>query len=104
MRLVSPAIAAAVTAFFALRLQVIAHDRAKATVRALQIIADLNHHIRNALQVISYENYANAEPNKHMREAVERIEWTLREILPGFNHRLIRACPGEAHAKRTEGR
>jgi signal transduction histidine kinase len=52
----------------------------------LRMVADLNHHIRNALQVISF--YAADREDKRevavMREAVERIEWSLREILPKF--------------------
>ncbi len=51
----------------------------------LRTIAEINHHIRNALQVITYA----AEVNKNdasvemIRKSVERIEWTLREVLPG---------------------
>jgi hypothetical protein len=86
MRLVSPSIAAIVTGLLAFRIQAIERERTRATLRALQTIADMNHYIRNALQVISYASYTPAaEPDKHIREAVERIEWTLREVLPGFD-------------------
>jgi TolA-binding protein len=46
----------------------------------------MNHHIRNALQVIAYAN-ATGDPDESMkliRSSVERIEWALREVLPGF--------------------
>ena len=51
----------------------------------LRTIAEMNHHIRNALQVITY---ATATENNHasvtlIRDSVERIEWALREVLPG---------------------
>jgi hypothetical protein len=99
MRLISPAIAAIVAALLALRLHVMERDRARATVRALQTIADMNHHIRNALQVISYESYTSAESNQHIREAVNKIEWTLREVLPGFRPTDVREPDVDAHPK-----
>jgi hypothetical protein len=83
MRLISPVIAAVVAALFTLRLQIIERERAKATLRALQTISDMNHHIRNALQVISHESYAGSKSNQNIAEAVSRIEWTLREICQG---------------------
>jgi hypothetical protein len=44
-----------------------------------RVIADCNHHIRNALQVIAF---AGTEDNIAMRQQVDRIEWVLREVLP----------------------
>jgi hypothetical protein len=64
-----------------------AHDRYKAILDRLQRIADINHHIRNALQVIIY--HAHSEPERREKgiaavdAAVTRIEWVLREVLPG---------------------
>jgi hypothetical protein len=44
----------------------------------------MNHHVRNALQAISYSPYAEHEKQmKLIAESVSRIEWALREILPG---------------------
>ena len=61
-----------------------ADRRQKAVAERLKIIADLNHHIRNALQVISYQ--ASFREDKEeiamMNDAVKRISWTLREVLP----------------------
>jgi hypothetical protein len=55
--------------------------------RRLQVISELNHHIRNALQVLQF--FANspgaAQDENRMTAvcaAVERIEWALREVLP----------------------
>jgi hypothetical protein len=51
----------------------------------LRTIAEMNHHIRNALQVITYATASKSESGsvKLIRDSVERIEWALREVLPG---------------------
>ena len=56
----------------------------QATVARLQVIAEMNHHIRNALAAISLSTYVlhNEQAMRIIGEAVDRIEWTLREILP----------------------
>jgi signal transduction histidine kinase len=48
----------------------------------LRVIADMNHHIRNALQVISFYSRKGEKHEIGIREAVERIQWALREVLP----------------------
>jgi hypothetical protein len=56
-------------------------------VRArLEVIADMNHHIRNALQVLTYgaARHGNEKETEMMRESIQRIEWALREVLPGY--------------------
>lgn len=55
-----------------------------AALERFRIIAEMNHHIRNALQAISYQRYVNASDAdaKRLKEAVDRIEWVLEEILP----------------------
>ena len=58
--------------------------RYRATMDKVRVIASMNHHVRNALQAISYAPYAEQEKQMQMiREAVARIQWALREILPG---------------------
>jgi hypothetical protein len=49
----------------------------------LRTIADMNHHVRNALQVISLATYAQSDEGleRTVRESSQRIEWSLREIL-----------------------
>lgn len=51
----------------------------------LRTIAEMNHHIRNSLQVITYASATrqDAESVEMIRNSVERIEWALREVLPG---------------------
>src|SRR5260370_1656365 len=50
----------------------------------LSTIADMNHHVRNALAVVAYYGIedANATRAQLVSQAVKRIEWALREILP----------------------
>lgn len=48
----------------------------------LKVIAEMNHHIRNALQVIAFYNRKGEKQEVSVVEAVERIEWALREVLP----------------------
>lgn len=58
--------------------------RYRATMNKIEVISAMNHHVRNALQTISYAPYTEQENQIRMiAESVSRIEWALREILPG---------------------
>lgn len=48
----------------------------------LRVIAEMNHHIRNALQVITFYTRKGEKREVGVIEAVERIQWALREVLP----------------------
>jgi hypothetical protein len=50
----------------------------------LRTISEMNHHIRNALQVISYysEKQQDQKAVEMLGQAVNRIEWALSEVLP----------------------
>lgn len=48
----------------------------------LRVIAEMNHHIRNALQVITFYSRTGTKQQVGIVEAVERIQWALKEILP----------------------
>ena len=67
----------------------------------LRTIAEMNHHIRNALQVITYATAARKhdESVELIRDSVERIEWALREVLPG--HVPPRPLPEEELRERV---
>lgn len=54
-------------------------------IRKLEVIRMMNHHVRNSLQVISFATSVpqQEEVTRKVRDAVERIEWSLREVLPG---------------------
>jgi hypothetical protein len=59
-------------------------------VRArMNTIAELNHHIRNALQVIKFlggqqRSGMDAMQLQLINDSVNRIEWALREVLPRY--------------------
>jgi hypothetical protein len=58
--------------------------RRKVVRERLRTIAEMNHHIRNSLQVITYATAADTDESVELiRSSVERIEWALREVLPG---------------------
>ncbi|HKC72270.1 MAG TPA: hypothetical protein VKB60_11630 [Terriglobales bacterium] len=63
----------------------------------LRVIAELNHHVRNALEVISLSAYItrDEEAIRRIMEGVNRIDWALREILPRENFPI---GPGEPPA------
>jgi hypothetical protein len=50
----------------------------------VQVISEINHHVRNALMAISASAYLsrNQDRMRVISESVERIDWALREILP----------------------
>jgi hypothetical protein len=59
--------------------------RRKRIRERLEVIQLMNHHVRNALQIIalSPHSHQREESLALIQEAVSRIEWALREILPG---------------------
>jgi hypothetical protein len=51
----------------------------------IAMIAAMNHHVRNALQAISYSPYTEqAKQIQLIQQSVNRIQWALREVLPGI--------------------
>jgi hypothetical protein len=60
------------------------HRRSKEIRQKLAVISGMNHHVRNALQTISYVPYAEQAKQMHLiQQSVNRIQWALKEILPG---------------------
>ena len=56
----------------------------------MKTIAELNHHIRNALQVIRFwgaqhRPALDAMQLQLINDSVDRIEWALREVLPRYD-------------------
>lgn len=57
--------------------------RHRAILNKVRVLAAMNHHVRNALQAISYAPYTEQEKQiKLISDSVNRIQWALREILP----------------------
>lgn len=59
--------------------------RERSLIEKLKVIELMNHHVRNALQPVMYLPYSQDREQQlqTINEAVSRIEWALREILPG---------------------
>ena len=57
----------------------------KVILEKMRVISEMNHHVRNALQPIMYSPYLQeqAEQVRTIQEGTRRIEWALREVLPG---------------------
>lgn len=59
----------------------------------IRVIADMNHHVRNALQAITLASYTeDSNQIEIIDEAAKRIQWALREILPG-EVEIVEATP-----------
>jgi hypothetical protein len=61
------------------------YSRSKYLTEKLKTIELMNHHVRNALQVIvdSVYVHGHAQQLAEIQNSVKRINWALREILPG---------------------
>ncbi|HEY2391462.1 MAG TPA: hypothetical protein VGK22_09825 [Candidatus Angelobacter sp.] len=58
--------------------------RSRDIAKKLAVISAMNHHVRNALQTISYVPYTEqAKQILLIQQSVNRIQWALREVLPG---------------------
>ncbi len=81
----SNALTGIVSAVFFYYLSNFERERRKMVEQRLQTIAEMNHHIRNALQIITYATFSQKQEDSFelIRTSVERIEWSLREVLPG---------------------
>ena len=68
----------------------------------MKIIAELNHHIRNALQVIKFlggqRSGLDAVQLQLINDSVDRIEWALRELLPRYSVGVVPAPEEDGQA------
>jgi len=78
--LLEGAVAAALSGAALLKLQ----KRRRELLVRMQIVEDVNHHVRNALTavVLSASLREDAELNALVRNACERIDWVLNDVLP----------------------
>src|SRR5579872_7414098 len=83
-RVIAEAGSALILAMLAARLLQNAYKARQQALARLQLIAEVNHHVRNALEVISLSAYItrDEEAIRRIMEGVNRIDWALREILP----------------------
>jgi hypothetical protein len=78
-----------------------ANDRRAAHIRRFRIVAECNHHIRNALQVLTLAQDARIQQgalgvSHQIADAVHRIELTLAEVFP----RVLQGPRNEARVPR----
>lgn len=80
--LASDGFAALLAAAFVLKLMMEVHQRRDMVREQLNIIAETNHHIRNALELIQFsaQSTHNEEVIAQISSAVDRIQWVLREL------------------------
>lgn len=79
-------------------------DRANAVKARLEMIEEMNHHVRNALQVIAYSAHStqDEEAVARIKAAAQRIDWALREILgSGFDQPLSERPPKKIPDQRS---
>jgi len=81
---IADAITAILIGAMVAQMAVLYRERQMQAQARVQRIAEMNHHVRNALQVITYWSLAEKEKRQVelIQDAVGRIQWALREILP----------------------
>ena len=83
-RLLAEALTALIVGCLTAKLVQITRERHRLIMARMQVIAEMNHHIRNALSPVSLS--LDATENEQLKTvisgAVDRIDWALREILP----------------------
>lgn len=82
-RLLAEGVSAVVVAGLTAGLLDAAHQRQEAALLRMQVISEMNHHIRNALAAISLttDSIQSHQCVRVISDSVDRIEWTLREVL-----------------------
>src|ERR1039458_675645 len=82
-RLLAEAVSAVVVALLTARLVYAENQRREAALLRMQVISEMNHHIRNALAAVALttDSIQNQQCIRVISESVDRIEWALREIL-----------------------
>ncbi len=96
VRIVGSAIAAVIAGILVQTLETAARNQRLRERQRLEVIALLNHHIRNALQAIISASGSSDSTNT-IRLSAERIEWALGEVLPDLNSKLHRAASSTKH-------
>jgi hypothetical protein len=62
----------------------------------LHVIDLMNHHIRNALQPLMFMTYEQRAQMRTVEACVRRIDWALREVLPGKSEERFVAASGDS--------
>jgi signal transduction histidine kinase len=106
-RLLAEGVSAFVVALLAARLMHAENQRREAALLRMQVISEMNHHIRNALAAVTLttDSIQNQQCIRVISESVDRIEWALREILlrrkPLPEKELERSRYSQSHSSPT---
>ncbi len=96
VRIVGSAIAAVIATLLVQSLETSARNQRLRELRRLEVIALLNHHIRNSLQAIVASS-GTSNSTDTIRVSVERIEWALGEVLPDLDPKTHKAASSSRH-------
>ena len=82
-RLLAEAVSGIVVAMLTAKFMEVENQRQESALLRMQVISEMNHHVRNALAAItlSTNTIQNRQSIRVISQSVDRIEWTLREIL-----------------------
>ncbi len=102
--IISNVLAGVIAGALVFRLLQFGRERRVRIEERLQTISDMNHHIRNALQVISFSLSSSQDKNHvaEIHDALDRIQWALREILPRVEPTFT-PFEGRARKRMVEG-
>jgi hypothetical protein len=79
--------------------------RYKSMLEKIAVVSAMNHHVRNALQAISYAPYTEqAKQIQLIQQSVARIQWALQEVLPGAVDEAHRASMSAIASDDAKGR
>lgn len=83
-RLLAEGLSALIVSCLIAKLAQMSRQQHRLTLARMQVIAEMNHHIRNALAPISLSVDAieNQQLIRVISDGLDRIDWALREILP----------------------
>jgi hypothetical protein len=67
----------------------------------IRVIAEMNHHVRNALQAIALSRFADESRQIQMLdESTRRIQWALQKILPGADENFRHVISPQSDSER----
>jgi len=69
-----------------------------------RVIDLMNHHIRNALQPLMFMDYEQRTSVRIVEGCVRRIDWALREVLPGKSNERFVIRPGHSWEEAAKDR
>ncbi len=84
-RMIADMLPLALVGYLFYRVMVLVQVRRAAVAQRVNQLVDVHHHIRNALEIIRLSAHSTQDEQAiaMIEDGVERIQWVLRELLPG---------------------